>query len=64
MTKKDFEVIAQVLRDSRPEHNGSRDAFRATEQINVVSIAFADRFAQMNPRFNRAIFLRACGVAS
>ena len=62
MTKKDFEMIASVL-------NGSRlvmvegDYMRGYEKaIKDISDTFATALAAMNPRFDRARFLAACGM--
>lgn len=56
MTKKDFELVAAVIA-SYPE-------FAPTLRAAKVSFAavFAERFAQVNPRFNIAIFAKACGL--
>jgi hypothetical protein len=52
MTKKDFELIAAVLRANSTE----------TVVRERVALDFADELAATNPRFDRARFLRACGV--
>ncbi len=45
MTKKHFEAIARILRDS--------------EDIEEVRTRLADNFAQVNPNFQRDRFLKA-----
>jgi hypothetical protein len=60
MTKRDYELIAQVLQDQRNLHVQTGEAPTPT----MVAHAFADRLKLTNPRFNRALFLRACGVQS
>lgn len=58
MTKKDFELVADVIRAQRP--NLPTDDM-TDHGLDIVSAAFADRFELLNTRFNRAMFLRACG---
>ena len=53
MTKKDFELIAATI-----AYLPAGPARRETARL------FADALATTNPRFDRARFLRACGVAS
>jgi hypothetical protein len=53
MTKKDFELIADVIGKA---WHGSADT-RAD-----IANAFADELEETNPRFDRARFLTACGV--
>lgn len=52
MTKKDFELIARVISDWR-EQMGS-----PTDLVNH----FASELAEENPRFDKAKFVKACGV--
>ena len=70
MTKKDYEKIAATLKDMRVDFahdglgeaeyiaymDGARDQFR-----NIVENMTA-MLANDNPRFDRAKFLRACGL--
>ena len=58
MTRKDFELIAKVLRAAR---NGDIDR-RAEWVTDAIAEDMADGLATTNPRFNREKFLRACGV--
>lgn len=46
-SKMHFEIIAQLLRECKAEYN--------------LICAFADKFADANPRFNRDRFMGACG---
>lgn len=57
MTKKDFEVIAEVLKSL-----DLGQLYKADLPILKPQIAeqFADRLALLNPRFNRERFLEAC----
>ena len=49
-SKRHYEFVARVLRDSR------------TPFPSTCPESFADAFAVDNPRFDRARFLKACGV--
>jgi hypothetical protein len=55
MTRKDFELIAMILRLSR---DGQND----TATISEIAHSFANNLGATNPRFNRETFLTACGV--
>ena len=54
MTKKDFQLIADVIR-ALPYWT---EAERATRKD--LTVRFADRLAETNPRFDRDGFIRAC----
>lgn len=60
MTKKDYETVAHVLHVVRgtAETAGERDA------VETVAKMLCGPFLRENPRFDRARFLAACGVAS
>ena len=61
MTKKDFEAIAGALKDARDA--ALTDTPRVIPQIfDSLSRTLADVCATTNPRFQRARFLKACGV--
>jgi hypothetical protein len=63
MTRKDFELIAQTIRDLRISTNlPGQDILSRIETRNAVAQAFADSLVQTNPRFDKAKFLKACGV--
>jgi hypothetical protein len=53
MTRKDFEMIAEVIATA---WHGSQ------ETRTDLSNKMADALETTNPRFNRALFLEACGV--
>ena len=58
MRRKDYELIAGVIAGMpafAPNLRTARDS---------CARAFAERLATDNPRFDRARFLRACGVES
>ena len=54
MTRKDFELIARVIKELRD--------FTGTNH-SKVAYDFADALTTTNPLFNRKKFLKACGVA-
>jgi hypothetical protein len=59
MTRRDYILIAQVLKSQKPHPNtGLVGEWRACVR------AFADALANENPRFQRDRFLDACDVAS
>jgi len=62
MTKKDFELIAQAVREAREGlgHDGKAGADAFT--LNRVSDRLCRALSATNGRFDRDRFLRACGV--
>ena len=61
MTRKDYEAIAAAIKevvDSNRWFKGNLGGIQATAK------AMADVMAADNPRFDRARFLKACGVQS
>lgn len=67
MTKKDYQAIAAVLAQEScvgvvrtAEDHACASAVRSV--LSIVSMRLADHMQRGNPRFNRALFLRACGV--
>jgi hypothetical protein len=56
MSRKDYELIARVLRDANvaDEHQ--------YELLERIALGFALELAATNPRFDRERFLAACGV--
>jgi hypothetical protein len=57
MTRKDYILIAEVIRASKLSWAGNNNYL-----VDDISRALADTLEQDNPRFNRARFLTACGV--
>jgi len=55
MTRKDYRLIAEILKDSL-------DNIVDDMAHEALSDVFAEELASTNPRFNREKFLRACGV--
>lgn len=60
MTKKDYELIAEVIKTSRKVTQGE------TVLVSVAHLAntLATDLEIQNPRFNRSTFLKACGVSN
>ncbi len=61
MQRRHFELIADVLRDTL-DFYGEEATFKAP--VETVALRMATRLASTNPNFDRARFLRACGVES
>ena len=53
MTKKDFEAIARIF--------ASHPAI-ASSEVKSIGYHMADYFGTVNPRFDRARFLKAAGI--
>lgn len=60
MTRKDFELIADAMKLA----SGSITVapYDAQTALELASTILADRLATTNPNFDRARFLKACGV--
>ena len=65
MTRKHFEALAAALKDNRPAKDvqafGYAARFSEEQWLDGVG-RVADVCARFNPYFNRARFLKACGV--
>ena len=57
MTRKNFEMIAEMLKEARDD-----GVYRGPKAYGRECGRWADRLAHENPRFNRYTFLVACGV--
>ena len=55
MSRKDFELIAEVIRNAR---GGSQDADAV---LDSVTHRFAGALASTNPNFNKQLFIDKCG---
>jgi len=64
MTKKDFELIASALLRADEYIGTDFAADRERDIYNRCCRELADALATTNPKFDRAKFLAACGVAS
>lgn len=58
MTRKDFELIADIISAVRTETEGTVDGV-----LDNLTRKFADVLYGTNPRFDRGRFERACGVS-
>lgn len=57
MTRKDFELIAKVMRELDADfNNGGED----TVSLSIVAGELARALATTNPAFNESRFLNAC----
>lgn len=59
MTAKDFNLIAEILRDLVADY---RKEARAREVIEDTVYEFAHRLAQTNEKFQEDLFLQKAGV--
>lgn len=59
MKKKDFELIAKVIRKNAEQAQGNLSESVAIES---VAVDFSDALEKINPRFKRDLFLKECGV--
>ena len=69
MTRKHFQAIADAISESMPDRGAwstteyGTEAFNvATEQHKLTARAIAYNLRQFNPAFDKAKFLKACGV--
>ena len=70
MTRKDYEKIAATLKDMRVDfaHDGLGEAEYiaymdgARHQFRIICENMTTMLANDNPRFDRARFLKACGL--
>lgn len=60
MTRKDYEKIARVIKARALTHCTHTDQ-RKGEMLDLA-LDLAVTFQQDNPRFDRARFLKACGI--
>lgn len=60
MSKKDFELIADVLSDGICSDGSGEDAFEHTGMSLIQSMAAV--LERNYPNFNKDVFLKACGV--
>lgn len=62
MTRKDYILIAEALKEARAEALALRAG--AGVGVTIAAVRLADALARDNPRFDRERFLKACGVQS
>ena len=66
MTKKDYELIASVIkqaytRELEIEREGN-DTKTAQASLEVLSWRMADELQARSPKFNWFVFMKACGI--
>lgn len=61
--RRHYEFVASVLRPRIERERAADGGFRVPATSSVAR-DFADAFESGNPRFDRARFLKACGVES
>ena len=62
MTRKDFELIAAVMRDAHSTcvSQRARNPASAADALEFAAAQFAKRLAETNPRFDQERFIAAC----
>ena len=65
MTKKDYELIAEAIAYAAELSKvlGGIDAETRDRVTSLIANKLASGLEMDNPRFNREMFLKACGVA-
>lgn len=63
MSKKDYELIAESLKNSQPDSRLVQPEYWSTAcaQWKISVKIICDSLSNNNPRFNREKFLKACG---
>ncbi|HET6725866.1 MAG TPA: hypothetical protein VFH85_07670 [Gammaproteobacteria bacterium] len=64
MTRKDYELIAAAIRSALPTALVAADLPLLNQAHGNTALRLAAALASDNPRFDRARFLKACGVQS
>lgn len=59
MTAKDFNLIAEILRDLRADY---RNEPRASDVVEDVIYEFSHRLKQTNDKFQEDLFLQKAGL--
>ena len=74
MTRKDYELIARILksyaesdkltRSQLERHNQTLSMIETAQEVRLASMvdSFANVLSSENHRFNRETFLKACGL--
>lgn len=62
MTKKDYELIAGVIQGGLNYEQTFNDNEKGAKAIQSIAETLASVLATTNDRFNRDLFLKACGV--
>lgn len=64
MTRKDYVAIAAAITHAQAVMEASRCTETAASALGTIAGTIADVMANDNPRFDRARFLKACGIAA
>lgn len=59
MTKKHFEMLAQLIKEHSAEVYSKENS--PARAMHTLAEKLANKLTQENPRFDRSRFLRACG---
>lgn len=62
MTRKHFEAAARIVRDQVTEDTANFESRDLVTTAQILADAFIDLFQQFSPNFDRARFLKACGL--
>jgi hypothetical protein len=65
MTRKDYKIIAQAIKDSMEMNKHSWKTTDVTDrQIGIIGLAetLAIRLQEDNPNFKSDVFYKACGI--
>ena len=64
MTRKEFDALTRVIKTEHSNGYQYRDDAARGARLAMMSLTMllADELAKINPRFDRARFLRACGM--
>lgn len=65
MTKKDYEIVAAVIARRialAPEECDPETSLDVLIEIKEIATDLADKFQADNPRFDRSVFMAACGI--
>ena len=66
-SEQHYSAVAKIIKDARREarmHPIGAEQNARLEQLEALELAFIDRFEADNPRFNKLLFIGACGEIS
>mgnify|MGYP006899563594 FL=1 len=62
MTRKDYELLARVVKRERDSWNENNANLVAIDTCYRFALGLAHELEKDNPEFNRAKFIKACGL--
>ena len=62
MTKKDYELVAEAVRQTGLQFVDDEDEVSYTEVLEEIATRLANSFRSENERFDREKFMTACGI--